>query len=197
MPCPATADEGGVIIDSPYNAMDYQYTTEWGEKKCLHRTRIGDRVTGMPWTRAALDANIVQARSWKLGVLPTVGGPLNVTDARAFLNNKSAVARFTAVYLADALTHGYRGYNFDWELADACAASVCGQVTNADRSAMATFLTGFAAALKPHGLLVSQDVGQAALDEDGSGILPRANSSVEGHIVLYMKCFDAFGVIAR
>ena len=48
------------------------------------------------------------------------------------------------------------------ELADACGPAVCGQVTAADKAAMAAFLTGFAKALQPHGLKVSQDVGQAA-----------------------------------
>ena len=97
-----------------------------------------------------------------IGVSPTVSGPLNVSDARAFLLNASAVEQFTKMALADALAHKYSGYNFDWELADACGPATCGQVTSADRNAMAAFLTGFAAALVPHGLAVSQDVGQAA-----------------------------------
>ena len=122
----------------------------------------GDAVTGMPWARAALDANVVQANGYKIGISPTVSGPLNVSDARAFLLNASAVEQFTKMALADALVHKYSGFNFDWELADACGPATCGQVTNADRNAMAAFLTGFAAALAPHGLAVSQDVGQAA-----------------------------------
>ena len=136
----------------------------------------GDPVTGIlwrqqfklptadvSWVRPALAATIAHAGRYGIRISPTVGGALNMSDARAFLYNASAVRRFTQVLLDDALTMGYGGYNFDWELGDACAFSVCGAITAADRNAMATFLTGLAAALAPHGLEVSQDVGQAAV----------------------------------
>ena len=76
----------------------------------------GDAATGMPWARAALDANVAQAKRWGMAIHPTVSGPLNVTDARAFLSNRSAIEQFTAAFLADALNSGYGGYNFDCAL---------------------------------------------------------------------------------
>ena len=136
----------------------------------------GDEVTGLlwqaqyklptanvSWVRPALAASVAHAKQYGIKIAPTVGGPLHMSDARAFLYNATAVRRFTQVLIEDALAMGYAGYNFDWELGDACAFSVCGAITAADKNAMAAFLTRLAAALAPHGLEVSQDVGQAAV----------------------------------
>lgn len=68
-----------------------------------------DSVTGM-WAQAALDAIVVQANRYSIGISPTVSGPLNVSDARSFLLNESAVRRFTDMMLKDALDHHYSGY---------------------------------------------------------------------------------------